>query len=197
MKKVIKGTPGYLSHTKKVKGITVLIFVLIIIAMLTATMFVSDTVAVLLKICAILNVLPASNFFVHFVAMFPYHSRERAHYDRYTAQAAPCRVITELAITNPNGPTVSLPYMAFSADRVVGYYERVGKPDTLKKLPSAAEFSHYLEGRLRLSELDVPVELFTEEKKFAAQLSKLQAPQDDDQRTTIERIESALLANSF
>ena len=87
--------------------------------------------------------------------------------------------------------------MAFSADRVVGYYERVGKPDTLKKLPSAAEFSHYLEGRLRLSELDVPVELFTEEKKFAAQLSKLQAPQDDEQRTTIERIESALLANSF
>ena len=87
MKKVIKGTPGYLSHTKKVKGITVLVFALIIIAMLTATMFVSDTVAVLLKICAILNVLPASNFFVHFVAMFPYHSREREHYDRYTAQA--------------------------------------------------------------------------------------------------------------
>lgn len=197
MKKVEKGMPGYLDYAHKAKLTAVLIFVAVVAVLLIISSFLSDAAAGLLKIIAVLNVLPGANFAVQYIGMFPYHSRPREKYEKYAGMAKGCRVITELAITNPKGPTVSIPYAVVAADRVLCYFERTGKKDKLSKLPTALELSSYLEGRLRLGEVDMPVEVITDESRFAKLLPGLRASKTPEELEQASAAASALLANSF
>ena len=197
MKRVEKGTPGYLDYAHRSRLFMTAIFVLVVAAFLTASAFTGDTVSGLLKILAVLLVLPASNIVVQYIAMFPYHSRDPKIYQELAALAGNCRLITELAVTNSDGPTVSIPYAAIAADRVVVLYERKGKKDVLAKLPGPAELSAYLERRLRLSNVDFPVETVLDETAFRKKLPTLHGALDAAQKEQTEKAVSALLANSF
>ena len=197
MKKIEKGTPGYLDYAHKVKLMVVSILAAVIILLLIISMFLSDFGSGICKIAAILLVLPASNFGVTYIAMFPYHSRGRETYDILCEKAKGKRVLAELAITNPKGPTVSIPYAVIAPDRVLCYYERIGKKDKLSKMPSALELSSYLEGRLRLSEVDMPVEVLTDESRFMKLAPGLRSLKTEEELVLAQRAASALLANSF
>lgn len=197
MKKVEKGKPGYLDYAHRSKLTFILVFVVIIVVLLSVSSLFSETVSGLVKILAVLNVLPASNIVVQYIAMFPYHSREASVYEELSREAGDCLLITELAITNPNGPTVSLPYAAIAGDRVVALYERKGKKDTLAKLPEPDKLASYLEGRLRLSNVDLPVGIVTDEAQFRKRLSTLRPAAGEKEQEQTRRAASALLANSF
>ena len=92
MKRIEKGTPGYLDYKKKVEIIRTVIYFLLVAAIFTLGYVQTKTRSNLLTVVAILGCLPAAKALVGVITRFPYASVDqklvhevdtKAHWDQY------------------------------------------------------------------------------------------------------------------
>ena len=191
--KIRKGEPGYLDREKKSKRLLLAGFVFVIAALLVTASAIGGTVGGFIRMAGVLIVIPAANTFVNVVAMAPYRSGGGRLAELARSQAPGCPVLSELVITNTDGPSVSVPCAVVGQEAVLVLRQLPEKKEKALKHPIAREFAAYLERRLRLSGVELRVECFDDEAAFCGALSGLSAPEAE----AGEAAASALRANSF
>ena len=188
-----KGNPGYLDGEKKKKRLLLAAFVLVIAALLITASVVGGTAGGFIRMAGVLMVIPAANTLVNVIAMAPYRSGDGALAARAAEVSGGCRVLSELVITNTDGPSVSVPCAVIGEGAAVVYMRCPADREKAVKLPTPGQFGTYLERRMRISELELTVTAVREEEAFLAEAAKL-TPAEPEWEA---RVASALLANSF
>ena len=100
MKRVEKGTPGYLDHKKKVEIIRTVIYFGIVAAVFFLGYSQTGTRLNLLTVVAILGCLPAGKALVGVIARFPYPSIGRDMADEIKSKTTHLTVCYDLVITS-------------------------------------------------------------------------------------------------
>ena len=99
MKRIEKGTPGYLDYKKKVEIIRTVIYFLLVAAIFTLGYVQTKTRSNLLTVVAILGCLPAAKALVGVITRFPYASVDQKLVHEVDTKAPPTTRVYDLVLT--------------------------------------------------------------------------------------------------
>ena len=99
MKRIEKGTPGYLDYKKKVEIIRTVIYFLLVAAIFTLGYVQTKTRSNLLTVVAILGCLPAANALVGVITRFPYASVDQKLVHEVDTKAPHTTRVYDLVLT--------------------------------------------------------------------------------------------------
>ena len=126
MKRVEKGTPGYLDHKKKIEIIRTVIYFGIVAAVFYLGYSQTGTRLNLLTVVAILGCLPAGKALVGVIARFPYPSIGRDMADEIKSKTTHLTVCYDLVITSEE-KIMPVDCIVISGSNIFGYthYKKV------------------------------------------------------------------------
>lgn len=133
MKKVQKGTPGYLDYKKKVEIIRTVIYFGIVAAIFFLGYSQTHTRLNLLTVVAVLGCLPAAKALVGVIARFPYSSIDRKTAEEIDTKASNLTTCYDMVITSRD-KIMPVDCIVISGHNVYGYTSsKKVNPDELSK----------------------------------------------------------------
>ncbi len=126
MKKVKKGTPGYLDYKKKIEIIRAFIYFGIVAAIFLLGYFQTGTRLNLLTVVAVLGCLPAAKVLVGVITRFPYRSIEKVRAEEIAEKTGHLTVCYDMVITSRE-KIMPVDCIVISGNNIFGYthYEKV------------------------------------------------------------------------
>ena len=126
MKKVQKGTPGYLNYKRKVEIIRTVIYFGIVAAIFFLGYFQTGTRLNLLTVVAVVGVLPSAKALVGVIARFPYKSIEPDMASDIASRTEHLTVCYDMVITSEE-KIMPVDCIVISGDNIFGYthYKKV------------------------------------------------------------------------
>lgn len=171
MVKLYKGLPGYFKR-RKLFQLALILFLIIGMVVFYVTGYIKfGSAKNLFTVMAILLALPLSKVTVILIAVFPYKSTDPEAFKKYTEQLQFGQFMTELAITNPNLPTLWAVYtFVHDRDVILLSKDRKGQKTDTATLKKQEEF---IAGILAASGYQVNVKAFSAEDKFQMRFNDL------------------------
>lgn len=192
MKKIEKGTPGYLNYKKKVEIIRTVIYFGIVIAILLLGYFQTGTKLNMLTVVAVLGCLPSSKALVGVITRFPYASIDKKKAEEIAAITDHLTVCYDMVITSRDRimPTDCI---VISNQHVYGYthYEKVDPEELAKHIRSMLAENGYT---------DLTVKVLKQYKAFTARaegLNRIAAVEKQDTKEKEEMIRRLILTLSM
>lgn len=126
MKKVKKGTPGYLDYKKKIEIIRAFIYFGIVAAIFLLGYFQTGTRLNLLTVVAVLGCLPAAKVLVGVITRFPYRSIDKERAEEIAEKTGHLTVCYDMVITSRE-KIMPVDCIVISGNNIFGYthYEKV------------------------------------------------------------------------
>ena len=126
MKKVKKGTPGYLDYKKKIEIIRAFIYFGIVAAIFLLGYFQTGTRLNLLTVVAVLGCLPAAKVLVGVITRFPYRSIDKDRAEEIAEKTGHLTVCYDMVITSRE-KIMPVDCIVISGNNIFGYthYEKV------------------------------------------------------------------------
>lgn len=126
MKKVKKGTPGYLDYKKKIEIIRAFIYFGIVAAIFLLGYFQTGTRLNLLTVVAVLGCLPAAKVLVGVITRFPYCSIDKDRAEEIAEKTGHLTVCYDMVITSRE-KIMPVDCIVISGNNIFGYthYEKV------------------------------------------------------------------------
>lgn len=126
MKKVKKGTPGYLDYKKKIEIIRAFIYFGIVAAIFLLGYFQTGTRLNLLTVVAVLGCLPAAKVLVGVITRFPYRSIDKERAGEIAEKTGHLTVCYDMVITSRE-KIMPVDCIVISGNNIFGYthYEKV------------------------------------------------------------------------
>lgn len=126
MKKVKKGTPGYLDYKKKIEIIRAFIYFGIVAAIFLLGYFQTGTRLNLLTVVAVLGCLPAAKVLVGVITRFPYRSIDKERAEEIEEKTGHLTVCYDMVITSRE-KIMPVDCIVISGNNIFGYthYEKV------------------------------------------------------------------------
>lgn len=120
MKKVEKGTPGYLNYKKKAESIRAAVYFGIVAAIFLAGYLTTHTRLNYLTVLAALGCLPSSKVLVGVITRFPYFSITPLHADEIQAKTGNITVAYDMILTSSER-IMPIDCIAISGNLIFGY----------------------------------------------------------------------------
>lgn len=120
MKRVIKGTPGYLDYKKKFELIRTIIYFLLVAAVFFLGYSQTHTRKNLLTVVAVVGCLPACKALVGVISRFSYSSIEQKQADEIAEKARHLTVIYDMIITSRE-KIMPVDSIVISGNMIFGY----------------------------------------------------------------------------
>ena len=135
MKRTEKGTPGYLSHKRRMEILRTIIYFGIVAAIFFLGYFQTKTRLNLLTVVAVLGCLPAARALVAVIVRLPYRSVDRKIADDLTEKAGHLTVCYELVLTSTE-KIMAVDCIVVSGSTIFGYthYEKTDPEETQKHI---------------------------------------------------------------
>ena len=135
MKKTEKGTPGYLSHKKRMEIIRTIIYFGIVAAIFFLGYFQTKTRLNLLTVVAVLGCLPAAKALVGVIVRLPYRSADRKIVADLSEKAGHLTTCYDLVLTSTE-KIMAVDCIVVSGSTIVGYthYEKADPEETQKHI---------------------------------------------------------------
>jgi len=185
MKKIEKGTFGYLSYRKKKLGIITLLCFAMVAAFFLVGYLSTKTKENLFTIMAILSVLPAGKFAATFFTLLPYQSASTEQYQRVKEHANNILLLSDLIITTGEKTLPTL-FMAVHNGSVCGFANAEKYDITFAE--------QFLSKNLTANGQKAAVKIFKEEKAFLKRLDTMQTIETEEkQKKKDHRIGEILL----
>lgn len=188
MKKVLKGTPGYLDYKKKVEIIRTVIYFGIVVAVFLLGYFQTGTRLNLLTVVAVLGCLPSAKALVGVITRLPYKSIEPETAEDIASRTSHLTVCYDMIITSEERimPTDCI---VISGHNIFGYthYKKVKVNELANHIKNILNANHY-EG--------ISVRILNEYKPFitrAEGLDNIAAVEKEDTKALEEEIRNLIL----
>ena len=135
MKKTEKGTPGYLSHKKRMEIIRTIIYFGIVAAIFFLGYFQTKTRLNLLTVVAVLGCLPAAKALVGVIVRLPYRSADRKIVADLSEKAGHLTTCYDLVLTSTE-KIMAVDCIVVSGSTIFGYthYEKTDPEETQKHI---------------------------------------------------------------
>lgn len=135
MKKTEKGTPGYLSHKKRMEIIRTIIYFGIVAAIFFLGYFQTKTRLNLLTVVAVLGCLPAVKALVGVIVRLPYRSADRKIVADLSEKAGHLTTCYDLVLTSTE-KIMAVDCIVVSGSTIFGYthYEKTDPEETQKHI---------------------------------------------------------------
>ena len=135
MKKTEKGTPGYLSHKKRMEIIRTIIYFGIVAAIFFLGYFQTKTRLNLLTVVAVLGCLPATKALVGVIVRLPYRSADRKIVADLSEKAGHLTTCYDLVLTSKE-KIMAVDCIVVSGSTIFGYthYEKTDPEETQKHI---------------------------------------------------------------
>ena len=135
MKKTEKGTPGYLSHKKRMEIIRTIIYFGIVAAIFFLGYFQTKTRLNLLTVVAVLGCLPATKALVGVIVRLPYRSADRKIVADLSEKAGHLTTCYDLVLTSTE-KIMAVDCIVVSGSTIFGYthYEKTDPEETQKHI---------------------------------------------------------------
>ena len=135
MKKTEKGTPGYLSHKKRMEIIPTIIYFGIVPAIFFLPYFQTKTRLNLLTVVAVLGCLPAAKALVGVIVRLPYRSADRKIVADLSEKAGHLTTCYDLVLTSTE-KIMAVDCIVVSGSTIFGYthYEKTDPEETQKHI---------------------------------------------------------------
>lgn len=126
MKKVKKGTPGYLDYKKKIEIVRAFIYFGIVAAIFLLGYFQTGTRLNLLTVVAVLGCLPAAKVLVGVIMRFPYRSIDKERAEEIVEKTGHLTVCYDMVITSRE-KIMPVDCIVISGNNIFGYthYKKV------------------------------------------------------------------------
>jgi len=171
MFRLYKGLPGYFKRKKLFQSMLMLILIGGMILFYVTGYIRTGSAKNIFTVMAILLALPLSKVSVILIAVFPYKSTDPKAFSEYNNSLKNGQFMTELAITNPNLPTLWAVYaMVHDHDIILFSKDRKGQKSNAETMKKQEEF---ISGILAAGGYQVNVKAFSEEKRFRARFQDL------------------------
>lgn len=192
MKKVEKGSCGYLDYQKKVEIIRTIIYFAIVAAILLLGYSQTHTKKNLLTVVAIVGCLPASKALVGVITRFPHHSVKPETAQEISSKAAHLTTVFDLVVTSTE-KIMPIDCLVISGNKVFGYTSnpKVDLHITANYLKSAVENTH---------PMLVSVKLFNQYSAFLSRVEGLEniaAVEKEDTKEQENKIRQVILTLSL
>lgn len=144
MKKVQKGTPGYLDYKKKVEIIRTIVYFGIVAIIFFLGYSQTHTRLNLLTVVAVLGCLPAAKALVGVIARFPYSSINRRTAEEIDAKASNLTTCYDMVITSRE-KIMPVECIVISGHNVYGYTssKKVNSDELSKHIKSILAENHF------------------------------------------------------
>lgn len=135
MKKTEKGTPGYLSHKKRMEIIRTIIYFGIVAAIFFLGYFQTKTRLNLLTVVAVLGCLPAAKALAGVIVRLPYRSADRKIVADLSEKAGHLTTCYDLVLTSTE-KIMAVDCIVVSGSTIFGYthYEKTDPEETQKHI---------------------------------------------------------------
>lgn len=188
MFRLYKGLPGYFKRRKLFQLMLLIILIAVMITFYVTGYIMTGSSKNLFTVMAILLALPLSKVTVILIAVFPFKGTDPDAFSEYRERLQFGQLMAELAITNPNLPTLWAVY-AFVHGREVILYTKDRKEQktdtaTLKKQED------FISGILAASGYQVNLKAFAAEDKFKNRFNDLTKKELNDD----EELDTAVIA---
>lgn len=192
MKKIEKGTPGYLNNKKRAEIIRTAIYFGIVIAILALGYCQTGTRQNMLTVVAVLGCLPSSKALVGVITRFPYASIDQKKAEEIAAVTDHLTVCYDMIITSRD-KIMPVDCIVISARHVYGYthYEKVDPDDLTKQIRSTLADNGYT---------DLTVKVLKQYNAFTARvegLNRIAAVEKQDTKEKEETIRRLILTLSM
>lgn len=192
MKKIQKGTPGYLNYKLKVEIIRTSVYFGIVAAIFLLGYFQTGTRLNMLTLVAVLGCLPSSKALVGVITRFPYKSFDMQRVKDIEQKTARLTVCYDMVITSRE-KIMPLDCAVISGHHIFGYthYNKV----------DVKTLSSHITSILHENNIDgISVRILNEYKPFitrAEGLNNIAEVEKEDTKATEEKIRSILLCLSM
>ena len=188
MKKIEKGTPGYLDYKKKVEIIRTVIYFGIVAAIFFLGYSQTHTRLNLLTVVAILGCLPAGKALVGVIARFPYGSIDRKMADDIAKRTGNLTVCYDMVITSTE-KIMPVDCIVISGHNIYEYthYSKVNLDELAKHIRSILAQNQFT---------GLTVKILNQYKPFAARaegLNNIAAVEKEDTKEREEAIRNVIL----
>lgn len=188
MKRVQKGTPGYLDYKKKVEIIRTVIYFGIVAAIFFLGYFQTGTRLNLLTVVAILGVLPSAKALVGVIARFPYKSISADTAADIASKTEHLTVCYDMVITSEE-KIMPVDCIVISGHNIFGYthYKKVDLNQLTKHIRKILELNHFT---------GMGIKILNEYKPFitrAEGLDNIAAVEKEDTVETEEAVRNLIL----
>lgn len=188
MKKVQKGTPGYLNYKRKVEIIRTVIYFGIVAAIFFLGYFQTGTRLNLLTVVAVVGVLPSAKALVGVIARFPYKSIDSDMASDIASRTEHLTVCYDMVITSEE-KIMPVDCIVISGHNIFGYthYKKVDLNMLAKHIKQILELNHFK---------GLGVKILNEYKPFitrAEGLDNIAAVEKEDTKATEEAVRNLIL----
>ena len=188
MKKVQKGTPGYLDYKKKAEIIRTVIYFAVVAAVFFLGYLQTGTRLNLLTVVAILGCLPAGKALVGVIARFPYPSIGKDRAEEIAGKTKHLTVCYDMVITSED-KIMPVDCIVISGSNIFGYthYEKVDLKMVSDHIKRMLKQNHYT---------GLSVRVLNEYKPFITRvegLDNIAAVEKGDTKEREEAIRSIIL----
>lgn len=188
MKRVQKGTPGYLDYKKKVEIIRTVVYFGIVAAILLLGYSQTKTKLNMLTVVAVLGCLPSSKALVGVIARFPYPSIDPKRAEEIASVSTNLTVCYDMVITSRDH-IMPVDSIVVSGNSIFGYthYEKVNTEELARHIKSILADN-------KITGLNVKI--LNQYKPFLARvegLNNIAAVEKNDTRKSEETIRGIIL----
>ncbi len=144
MKRVQKGTPGYLDYKKKVEILRTIVYFGIVAAVFFLGYFQTGSRQNLLTVVAILGCLPAAKALVGVIVRFPYRSIDQQRAEEITEKTGHLTVCFDMVITSQD-KIMPVDCIVISGNNIFGYthYKKVDLKMAADHIKAMLKENHY------------------------------------------------------
>ena len=188
MFRLYKGLPGYFKRRKLFQLMLMLVLIGGMILFYVTGYVQTGSPKNLFTVMAVLLALPLSKVAVILIAVFPYKRTDPQEFSEYRERLQFGQLMAELAITNPNLPTLWAVYAFVHAREVILYTkDRKGQKTDTATLKKQEDF---ISGILAAGGYQVNVKAFSAEDKFKNRFNDLTKKELNDE----EELDTAVIA---